>query len=360
MLTSQPRPFRGQMPELSAGKAPKYAEISAAIRAMKSRMLGDDGRDALLTSSSSSECMSILREQGYFETATGEAFDQPSLWQTLLDTKMRTIIEKLIRLSPPECRQLLEAFDSQYRLELLKSGLRVIAAREEDGWELGIEEAGSSTDLLRSVVESRNVELLIQHAAAKGLESDLSTALAEKRPLALLEAMVDKYALTRMWKAADMGDSLDRQAARALIGELIDLLNLLLVLRSKTLKITEAEVQEALIPVNYRLGENLSEAASAGSVVSALRVLAKTTYADQVGIFLDSYKEDNTLHPLDVSLRRRHAASCNSVFSGFPFSAGLPLAFAYLIAYETSDVRSIIAGKHDGVSKERIQEFLIL
>ena len=306
--------------------------------------------------------MSVLREQGYFggAAATGEAFDQPSSWQALLDAKITVMIEKLVRLSPPECGRLLEAFSSQYRLEVLKAGLRVIAKREQDRSEFSIEELGSGTDMLRSLVESRNVELLAQYAGAERLQGDLNSALAEKKPLPLLEAMVDRYALTRMWEAADMRDSADRQVARALIGGQIDMLNLLLVLRSKALRIADAEIQQALIPVNHRLGETLMEAARAASAASALRAFAKTTYADQVSIFLDSYKEGDAFYPLDVSLDRRHAASCSAVFSGFPFSAGLPLAFAYLIAYEALDVRSILGGKHDGIPKDRIQEFLIL
>ncbi len=86
----------------------------------------------------------------------------------------------------------------------------------------------------------------------------------------------------------------------------------------------------------------------------------KTSYASSVESFLDTFKEGDSLHPLDVLLRRRHASSCLSVFSGFPFSAGLPLAFAYLMSYEGSDLRSILSGKHDGLSMDKIEEFLVL
>lgn len=325
-------------------------------------MLAREGYDRLLASSSSSECVSTLREQGYFGSVSPavEASDQPSSWQALLDAKVAAIIQKIVRLSPPDCRQLLEAFEGQHRLELLKSGLRVIAAQDQERSETHLLELGLNTDMLRSVVESRNVETLVQYAKAQGLQSDLAAALAESKPLPLLEAMVDRYGLARMSKAADMLDPVDRPLARPLVGEHIDLLNLLLVLRSKSLGIAEEEIQHALIPINYRLGENLLEAAGAGSVIGGLRVLAKTAYAAQVNVFLDSYKEGDTIHPLDVSLHRRHAATCRSRFSGSPFSAGLPLAFAYLVTYEVSDVRSIVAGKHDGVSRDRIEELLVL
>jgi len=348
--------------ELSVGRAARYAEVSASIRAMKSEMLGPDGYDRLLASSSSSECASTLREQGYFGSVSpaGEGFGQPSSWQALLDARVAATIKKMVRLSPPDCGHLLEAFEGQYRLELLKSGLRMIATQEQEKSEAYVSEAAFSNDMFRSIVESRNVELLVQYAKAQGLHADLVAALAENKPSPLLEAMVDRYALTQMWKAADMPDSVDRQSARALVGEQIDLLNLLLVLRSKSLQIADEEIQHVLISVNYRLGETLSEATGAGSVIGALRVLAKTPYAAQVNAFLDSYKEGDALHSLDVSLHRRHAAACRSGFSGFPFSAGLPLAFAYLMAYEVSDVRSILGGKHDGISRDRIEELLVL
>jgi vacuolar-type H+-ATPase subunit C/Vma6 len=114
------------------------------------------------------------------------------------------------------------------------------------------------------------------------------------------------------------------------------------------------------VPVDYHLRGTLSDATSAGSVTNALRALAKTTYAGSIDRFLDTFREGGSLHPLEVSLRRRHANSCLAVFGGFPFHAGLPLAFAYLTVYELSDVSSILSAKRDGLPIERIQQFLVL
>jgi vacuolar-type H+-ATPase subunit C/Vma6 len=91
-----------------------------------------------------------------------------------------------------------------------------------------------------------------------------------------------------------------------------------------------------------------------------LRAFLKTTYASSVNRFLDTFKEKDSLQPLDVFLRTKHATRCLSAFTGFPFCAGLPLAFAYLMNYEVSDLRAIVSGKRDGLSMERIEQFLIL
>ncbi len=328
---------------------------------MKSKMIGRDGYDRLLRCSSSSECLSILRDGGYFEAAAieGELLDS-TLWQGLFDGKMVALVHKLANLSPDDCAQLLTEFEGQYRLELLRSGLRLMVAHEEEEAPSDSMPSDLGPDFLRSTVETRNVERLVQAAGAPMLYSEISSALAEKKPLPLVEAIVDKYALTRIWTATDMSDWVDKQSVRDLVGEHIDAINLLLVARSKALGIAGDEVQRCLVPLNYRLGDALSEAASSGSTTNALRVFTKTIYGNSVERFVDTFKEGDSLHPLDVSLRRRHAASCLSAFSGFPFIAGLPLAFAYLMSYEVSDLRCIVSGKDDGLASEKIEPFLIL
>lgn len=235
-----------------------------------------------------------------------------------------------------------------------------MVAHEEREAPSGVMPSDLSIDLLRSIVETRNVERLVQAAGAPRLYSEISSALAENKPLPFVEAIVDRYALTRIWSATEMSDSMDKQSVQALVGEHIDATNLLLVARSKVLGISAEEAQRNLVPVNYRLGDALLEAASSGSTMTALSILTKTIYVSCVGEFLDTFKEGDSLHPLDVSLRRRHATSCLSAFIGFPFCAGLPLAFAYLMGYEVSDLRSIISGKHDGVATEMIEHSLIL
>jgi len=305
--------------------------------------------------------MSVLREEGYFETATtvSESLDS-TLWQNLFDTKMITLIHKLARLSPDDCAQLLAAFEDLYRLEFLKSGLRLMVAHEEEDTASVIMPSDLAADFLRSIVETRNVERLVQAAGASALYSDISSAIAENKPLPLIEAIVDRYGFARIWSAADLPDWTDKQSVQPLVGEHIDAVNLLLVARSKNLGITGEETRRVLLPVNYRLGDALSEAADSGSTTNALRAFTKTVYAGSVERFLENFKEGDSLHPLDVLLRKRHATGCLSAFSGFPFCAGLPLAFAYLTGYEVSDLRSIVSGKSDGLATDRIEQFLIL
>jgi vacuolar-type H+-ATPase subunit C/Vma6 len=273
---------------------------------------------------------------------------------------MISVVHKLVNLSPDDCARLLTAFEGQYRLEHLKAGLRLIAAKESKELQSDAFSTEYIDDSVRSAAETRNVERLVQAAGVPSLHGEISTALAEKRPPALVEAIVDRYAFLRTWASSDMPEWMDKESVRGLVGEQIDITNMLLVARSKVLGGADEELQRVLVPVDYHLGGTLSEAASAGSVTNALRAFAKTAYGSSIERFLDTNKEGDSLHPLEVSLRRRHANRCLAVFGGFPFHAGLPLAFAYLTGYELSDVSSIVSAKRDGVPMERIQQFLIL
>jgi len=328
---------------------------------MKAKMFDKNGYDRLLRCSTSSECMSILQEEGYFrDSATAGRLLDLTIWQRLSDAKMTELVKKLARLSPDDCAELLKEYASQYRIGSLKSALRLMAAQQNEEIQSDAVYDELGDDSLRGTVESRNVERLLESVGALSLYGQISSALAEKKPLPVIEAIIDKHALTRLWHASKMRDWIDKESVQSLVGQQIDAANLLLVVRSKALGISVEEVQEMLVPVNYRLSDALAEAANAGSTMNALRALTKTGYAGLVERFLDTFKDGDSLHPLDVSFRRQHAAACLSAFSGFPFRAGLPLAFAYLIGYEISDVQSIVFGKRDGLPIERIEQFLVL
>jgi len=328
---------------------------------MKAKMFGANGYDRLLRCSTSSECISILQEESYFEgsPATGELVD-PISWQMLFDAKMTNLAKKLARLSPNDCALLMDEYASQYGLEALKSSLRLMVAHEIEGSQSEAMRSDLKDESLLSAVETRNVERLVQVAGVPSLYGEISSALAEKKPLPFIEAIVDKYVFTRMWNATDMRDWMDKQSVQGLVGERIDAANLLLISRSKTFGISNEDVQQMLVPVNYRIGDAKAEAINTGSATNALRAFSKTVYASSVDRFLDTFKEGDSLYPLDVLLRRQHAASCISAFTGFPFCAGLPLAFAYLMNYEGLDLQSIVFGKRDGLAMERIEQFLIL
>jgi vacuolar-type H+-ATPase subunit C/Vma6 len=324
-------------------------------------MFDKNGYDRLLRCSTSSECVSILQEEGYFRDSEIEGgLLDPTSWQRLFDAKMTALVKKLTRLSPDDCARLLSEYGSRYRLESLKSSLRLMAAREDEEPQPDALYDVLRNDSLRGAVETRNVERLLEAVGAPSLYGEISSALAEKKSLPIVEAIIDKYTLTHVWDATDMRDWIDKESVQGLVGEQIDAINLLLVARSKMLGISAEDVQLMLVPVNYRLRDVLVEATNAGSVVNALRAFTKTAYASSVERFLDTFKDGDSLYPLDVLLRRQHAARCLSAFTGFPFRAGLPLAFAYLMDYEMADMRSIVFGKRDDLPMERIEQFLIL
>jgi V/A-type H+-transporting ATPase subunit C len=328
---------------------------------MKAKMLDKNGYDRLLRCSASSECMSILQEEGYFrDSATAGGLLDPTSWQRLSDAKMTELVKKLARLSPDDCAELLSRYVSQYRFGSLKSGLRLMVAHQDEELQSDTLYDDLKDDSLRGAVETRNVERLLEAVGGLSLYGEISSALAENKPLPIIEAIIDKHALTSIWNASHMRDWMDTESVQDLVGERIDATNLLLVVRSKALGISAEEVQEMLVPVSYRLRDALVEATNAGSTMNALRAFTKTVYSSSVERFLDTFKDGDSLYPLDVLLRRQHAASCLSTFSGFPFCAGLPLAFAYLIGYEMSDVQSIVVGKRDDLPIERIEQFLIL
>jgi len=336
------------------GSAGRYAELAAAVRSYKAELIHRDQITRTIESGSLSETVSQLT-RGQMTIA-----DQSDLApvEAFLIQRVISVGTSLSAYAPYDSRNLIRLLSQRYEFDCMKQVLKCTIEQIEPEEALrDISPAGRfSADKCKELIEARNPNRVIDVFADNALKQITSSKLSEKNAREAIAA-VDKYYYMKLWTASNLPDPLDAQSARRLIGESIDHQNVLLALRAKVVGLDSRTTAEILIPVNYALGKSYSEIAEASNFTNVLRVMDKTQYAN---VFRNFTVSDSIAVHVEHALQVSHAQSCRDSFAGSPFNVGLALALFFLKDYELHDLLTVINGKANNVTTDRIINSLIL
>lgn len=346
--------------QLSLGGASKYAQVSAAVRALRSDMLVGERFEKFVRTSNFAEALNILAETRRDLPITADA-DAQNVERVVLQDLVRTIT-KLASYCPPDCGKLITQFMKGRELECLKTLMRATAEDldPEQIIHTIVPVRNFTLEVCRNLLQSRNMGRIAESIPDENLRRAVGGAIGAGKAIDEIEALIDAYGYLRTWAASKFSTYEDMSSTRMLLGEAVDIHNLLQVVRSQTLGLPASSIKGLLVPLQFHLGPTLVEAAESGSTVNSLRAFEKTAYGSVISPFANSFKEGESLYALEVSLKRHHAKRCAAVFQGFPFVPALPVAFTYLKGYELGDLITILNGKRDGLSEDGIRSSLIL
>ena len=336
------------------GSAGRYAELAAAVRSYKAELIHRDQIQRIIESGSLSEAISQLTRG---QLTLADSSDLASV-EVFLIQRLILIGVSLSEYAPYDSRSLIRLLSQRYEFDCIKQVLKcTIEQMGPDEALRTISPAGRFTaDKCKELIEARNPNRVIDALADNNLKQITSAKLSEKNARAAVAA-IDQYYYGKLWAASNLPDPLDAQSARSLIGELIDYLNVLLALRAKVVGLNSRTTSEMMIPVNYALGKAYSEIAEASSFTNALRVIDKTQYSTALRNLTAS---DSVDVEVELALHVNHAQSCLNAFAGSPFNVGLGLGLLFLKDYELHDLVTVINGKANNITSDRITESLIL
>jgi len=311
--------------------------------------------DRLAESSSVSEIVGILTN-GELTFAEGSDLN---LIEAFLVQRVIDLTDRLVAYAPHDSRSLIGLFSMEYELKCLKEIIRSIAdeIQPEDALRHLVPVGKFTHERCKELIEGRNPNRVIELIDDQALRGFLAPKLTAARSGTGALSAIDQYYYRRLWNASNLPDPLDSQSAKALIGELIDNLNITLCFRARVLKLDAKSTLDLLIPVNYALGHSLAELAESTSIQNLIRVLEKTHYAKS---FETSSLSEGNAAAVELALYRNHAIACINTFAGSPFNIGLALALLFLKKYELHDLFSIINGKANNAPAERTLASLIL
>jgi vacuolar-type H+-ATPase subunit C/Vma6 len=333
----------------------RYAELAAAVRSFKAELIKPSQIDRLVEAGSLSETVSSLTS-GHVSSV------DPSDVTPVESYLVQRVVElagRLASYAPQDSKMLIKHFASSFEFGCVIEILRAIADQlDPDEAVKHIVPTGKLTaDRCKELIESHNANRVVEALNDESFRRFLGPRLCGERGLMKAVFAIDQYYYTRLWSASSLADPLDAQAARSLIGEFIDHLNILIAFRARLVGLDARSTSDLLIPVDYALGRAQSDLVESASVQNLIRVIDKTPYARA---FQGASTLDASGSGLERVLHRSHAVSCVNSFAGSPFNVGLALAFLFLKNYELHDLFSIINGKANNVPLDRVVESLIL
>lgn len=167
----------------------------------------------------------------------------------------------------------------------------------------------------------------------------------------ILEAALDKIYFSRVWELAGKVPSI-----RNLVGEEIDLRNLLIAFSLKVREISSRLIEEAVIPLSYALPKTTLRSLLQGRLEDAPNILT-TGYSKLASEAANLLKSGSSL-PLEWLFFKELYGDASAVLRTHPLQAGYIVAYLLLCECEAKNLVSIVTGKQLDLSEEQIAKGL--
>ena len=348
---------------MSIKGAMNYSFTAAIISTLKSYMLNSEDYEALLKSTSVKDFYNILEKTSYriFLSKTYEEKEAENLERRLYEDYINTL-NKIYRVCPQISLKMVDAIRLKHELHSLKMILRSLISELDTKYalQLVIPIGKYSPDVCKSILESKSIQIAIENVEEPDLRRALIDIFKQQRESIvsyLLEATIDRYSLTKIWRS--LLPEPDR-VARRIVGTMTDFSNIMFALRSKYLDLEADIVHSFIIPVyRYFPPSQLDKVIGAPTTRDAMRLLNQGYYGKlitQPSLGL----ETTALSEIETIFDRYLAQECLYSFQGYRFHAGLIISYLTLKFNEISDISAILFGKVNKVPVDTIRRKLIL
>ena len=341
-----------------------YAAISARVRAMYSYLLSPQDFARLSDAPDLPTLISQLKQTAYgpYLEALKEKDITPQKVDLAIKGRLADSYSSVIQMAPEHARPLLKQLYRYFEVQNLKAILRAVVI--EPDWER-VQDVffpmGSMSVLpAQAMVESGSVGSaieLLQHTPYYDTLSFAMKRYSAEQNLFPLEVALDLYYWRQLWAEAKKLQGRDREQALRIVGSLMDVNNLMWVIRYKVYHgLSEEEIINYTLPFGYRVRDEDVRAIAAGADLATVVGRVFPGIPD-----LNTLLEDPRLGlpQLEVILKRRLMEQCLSAFIGNPFHIGLPLAFLILSNLEVQDLTVLVEAKSSQMPEEEYRPFLL-
>jgi V/A-type H+-transporting ATPase subunit C len=341
-----------------------YAAISARVRAMYSSLLSPQDFARLSDSPDFPTLIAQLKNTAYgpYLESLKERDLTPQKVEYQIKGRLADSYSSVIQMAPQHAKSLIKQLYRYFEVENLKAILRGITS--DPNWDR-IQDVlfpmGSMSVLpAQAMVESGSVGSAIELLQGTPYYETLSFAMkrySTEQNLFPLEVALDLYYWRQLWSEAKKLQGQDREQALRIIGSLMDVNNLMWVIRYKVYyQLSEEEIINYTLPFGYRVRDEDVRSIAAGADLATV-----------VGRVFPGIPDLNTLleNPrvglpqLEIILKRRLMEQCLSAFIGNPFHIGVPLAFLILSQLEIDDLTVLIEAKSSQMSEEEFRPYML-
>ena len=341
-----------------------YAAISARVRAMSSSLLSPQDFARLSDSTDLPTLVSQLKQTPYgpyLENLKEKDFT-PQKLDLAIKGRLGDSYRSVTQMAPEHARSLLKQLYRYFEIQNLKAILRGITT--DPTWErvqdvlfpMGNMTVLPAQAMLESGSVSAAIELL-QHTPYYETLSFAMKRYSAEQNLFPLEVALDLYYWRQLWQEAKKLPGQDGVQASKIIGSLMDVNNLMWVIRYKVYHgLSEEEIINYTLPFGYRVRDEDVRAVAAGADLPMVVGRVFPGIPD-LNALLENPRQG--LPRLEVILKRRLMQQCLAAFIGYPFHIGVPIAFLSLSDLEVQDLTILVEAKSSGMPAEEFRPYML-
>ncbi len=175
----------------------------------------------------------------------------------------------------------------------------------------------------------------------------------------LLRDSINGWGEERFYKyIEEMLSGTDKENCEPIAGSSIDIANLLLILRSKSLG--AAGIREHLIPTHWKLNQRtIDQLLASPDVAQALDAVSTHDYYQKILTGArQKFEESKSLAFIEVALRVHQLKLSTRLFLGSPYSVGIVLAFLVIKENEAKNLAAVLTGVAAGIAGEQLRSLI--
>lgn len=354
-----------------AGGVYGYAAISTRVRAMYSDLLTPQDMARLSDSPDLPALVSALKNTPYGKYLAGLKDNELTSRRVILQIRHRLAdsYSSVVQQAPEQTRPLIRQLFRYFEVGNLKAVLRSI--QTVSSWRSDIAAwdrvrevlfpfGSFSTIPAQAMVEAGSVASAVDLLKGSPYEATMSFAMkrfSAEQNLFPLEVALDLDYWRRLWGEVKELKGKDREMGGKLIGSLLDLNNLMWVIRYKIYhNLSEEELINYTLPFGYRVRDEDVRAIAAGADIASVVSRIYPSIPD-VNALLE--RPQAGLPKLEHLLKQQVMRQCVSAFIGDPFHIGLPLAYLLLSDFEIQDLVVLIEAKASRLPDEDYRPLLL-
>jgi len=341
----------------------KYSFANAKIRAMLSYLLEPAVFSLLLETKDIYDLFEALKKTPYreiIEKVDQDNFDLRKLEKELVQADIAAYRKVYGALSTQHEKQFVWLLLARYELENLKVVLRIWYKKTQLDLNDFISERNICSQIdfsmiIRAVTIEEVILLLDQTPYFKPLLK-VKDKFKERNSSFYLEAALDFDYYTRLNEQVDLFSSLDKKAARRIMGVAVDIENINWLIRSrKYYSLGAVEMLEWVIPGGKRITKDTARQYYA---TDGLTKILESASLGPYARIKDLAEENAVL--IESFLYDFFSREVKTALSGFPFTIGTVMGYLILKHQETRNIISLLNAKNYGWKKQEVEPLLRL
>jgi V/A-type H+-transporting ATPase subunit C len=341
---------------MASGGTTGYASINARVRVMYSTLLAPQEVSRMVEAPDLNSLLTLLKPTAYgpYLEKVKDKDLGPRRAAFQIRGRMADAYTSIIHGVPEHTRTLLTQRYRYFEVENLKAVLRgIVSGNSWDTVRFVLFPYGSETTIpAQQMVETGSVTTAVELLRGTPYYDPLSFAIkrySAEQNIFPLEVALDLNYWREVWKSVRQLPDQDRVQALKIIGELVDMNNLMWAIRYRVYyQLSEEELINYTLPFGYHVRDEDIRGIAAGADFVQI---VKKIYPDLKDVETMLQEPRSGLPKLELALQQRVVN---------PFHIGLPLAYLTLSEIEIQDLVVLIEAKATGKPAEEFRQYLAL